>query len=205
MTLAAGHQRDPPLLPHERDADLVRLGDAVQPPRDRPLGAELRVPQLLRLVRRQASERLRAEAGGPADLRLDRGDLQLPARAQGGHRPRQGARPRQGRLPDVRRGDRAARGGGGARGRVPAGRPAEAARLEDRDDAARRRGRGAERPQHARTRGHLRRPARARCGRRDRHRPGRPDALRRLRPDDLLHRLRAPTGTSTRRRWPARS
>ena len=50
------------------------------------------VPQLLRLVRRPAPERVRAEARGAADLRFDRGDLQLPARAQGGRRPRQGAR-----------------------------------------------------------------------------------------------------------------
>ena len=98
----ARDQRDPPLLPHERDADLVRLGDAVQPARDRSLGSQLHVPQLLRLFRRCSSERVRAHPCRTADIRVDRGDLQLPARAQGGHRPRSRRRPRQGRVPDVR-------------------------------------------------------------------------------------------------------
>ena len=56
--------------------------------------------------------------------------------------------PRQGRVPDVRRRDRAARRRASARRRVPARRAPPPARFQDRDHAARRRGRGAERPQH---------------------------------------------------------
>ena len=81
---AAGHLRDSAVLPHERDAGVVRLGHRVQPARDRPLGEELRVRQLLRLVRRSPPERARAHAQLAACVRLDRGDLQLPPRPQGG-------------------------------------------------------------------------------------------------------------------------
>ena len=55
---------------------------------------------------------------------------------------------RQGRLPDVRRGDRGARRGARARCRVPDGVAAAPDGLEDRDDAARQRGRRAERAEH---------------------------------------------------------
>src|SRR5439155_20973503 len=74
---APRHLGDPPLLPYERDPDLVRVRDGVQPARHRPLGAALRVRQLLRLVRRPPPERLRAAPRGAAGVRLDRGDLQL--------------------------------------------------------------------------------------------------------------------------------
>ena len=48
-------------------------------------------------------------ASRAADLRVDRGDLQLPPRPQGGDRPRSGDGRRQGGVPHVRRGDGAAR------------------------------------------------------------------------------------------------
>ena len=92
-----------------------------------------------------------------------------------------------------------------ARGRLPARRAAHAARLEDRDDAARRRGRGAERAQHARPRLELRRAARARRGPRASAPISscrRRTATRARRPSSSRPRT---TGTSTRRRWWARS
>ena len=59
------------------------------------------------------------QARRAADVRVDRGDLQLPPRPQGGDRPRQGERGRQGGLPDVRRGDGAACREAGSRLRSP--------------------------------------------------------------------------------------
>ena len=53
-----------------------------------------------------------------AGLRVDRGDLQLPARATRRSSTASRARGRQGAVPDVRRGDRAARARGRPRGRL---------------------------------------------------------------------------------------
>ena len=85
---APRHRRHPQLLPDEREADLLRLGDGVQPARDRPVGPQLQVPQLLRLVRRVPSERLRAQGAGLARERFDLGHNHLTVRTQlvRGHR-----------------------------------------------------------------------------------------------------------------------
>ena len=90
-----GHGRHPAVLPNERDAGLLRLGDGVQPARDRPLGAATSASSTT-TTRFDGwhPERVRAEGAAAARLRVDRGDLQLPARAQGGRRlrPRPGGR-----------------------------------------------------------------------------------------------------------------
>ena len=85
---APRHLRDPRVLPHQPDADLLRLADRVQPARHRPLAAQLLLRQLLRLVRGQPPARVRAEGAAVPRVRVDGGRLQLPARAQGGARPR---------------------------------------------------------------------------------------------------------------------
>src|SRR5215217_7091722 len=143
--------RDPRVLPHEPDADLLRLTDRVQPARYRPLAARVLLHQLLRLVRGQPPARVRAEGAAIPRVRVDGGRLQPPARAQGGARPDRAGRPgRQGRVRHVRRRDGE---GGGRRGtgdRASVGRAAPPARLEDRHHAARQRGRRAERAEHAR-------------------------------------------------------
>ena len=116
---AARDLRDPRVLPHQPDADLLRLADRVQPARHRPLAAQLLLRQLLRLVRGHPPARVRA-AGAPVPrVRVDGGHLQLPARAQPEvlDRVAQRRARRQGRVRDVRRRDR----GGGRRGR-PRGR-----------------------------------------------------------------------------------
>src|SRR5918997_1366675 len=84
---AQGHLRDPRVLPHQRDADLLRVADRVQPARHRPLAAQLLLRQLLRLVRGQPPARVRARRAPIPRVRVDGGRLQLPARAQGGARP----------------------------------------------------------------------------------------------------------------------
>src|SRR5829696_6484759 len=143
--------RDPRVLPHEPDSDLLHIADGVQPAGHRPLVARLLLHQLLRLVRGKPPARVRAEGAAVPRVRVDGGRLQPPARAQGGARPDREGRPgRQGGVRHVRRRDRE---GGGRRGvgdRAPVGRAAPPARLEDRHHAARQRGRGAERAKHAR-------------------------------------------------------
>src|SRR5829696_7229070 len=143
--------RDPRVLPHEPDSDLLHIADGVQPAGHRPLVARLLLHQLLRLVRGKPPARVRAEGAAVPRVRVDGGRLQPPARAQGGARPDREGRPgRQGGVRHVRRRDRE---GGGRRGvgdRAPVGRAAPPARLEDRHHAARQRGRGAERAEHAR-------------------------------------------------------
>ena len=57
---ARRHPGDPALLPDERDAGVLRLRHGVQPARHRPMGPQLQVRQLLRLIRRMASQRVRA-------------------------------------------------------------------------------------------------------------------------------------------------
>src|SRR5215208_932931 len=152
-TDAAGHPGDPRVLPHQPDADLLHLADRVQPAGDRPLAAQLLLHQLLRLVRGQPPARVRPEGAAVPRVQLDGGRLQPPARPRGGDRAeREGRTRREGGLRDVRRRDREGRGGGRARGRAPVGGAAPSARLQDRHHAARRRGRGAERAEHARTR-----------------------------------------------------
>ena len=105
-TPRSGHRGHPALLPHERDADLLRVGDRVQPAGDRPLGAQLQVRQLLRLVRRPAPERVRPEGAGAREFAsieeicnylLGHKEVVDYVRARG-----RAAR----RVPDVRRGDR---------------------------------------------------------------------------------------------------
>ena len=61
---AARHRRDPRVLPHQPDADLLRLADGVQPARDRPLAARVLLRQLLRLVRGEPPSRVRARRSG---------------------------------------------------------------------------------------------------------------------------------------------
>ena len=184
-------RRDPQLLPHERAADLLRLGHGVQPARHRPLGAQLQVHQLLRLVRRVPSERVRAQGAEPEGVLVHRGDLQLPAGAQGGRRLRGPSRAgRQGHVPDVRRGDRAARARARTGGGVPFGIAPPPAGFEDRHDPARERGRRAQRAERDGTRERLRRAHGARACRWARRRRGGADAVRRLRTDDVLHRGR---------------
>ena len=152
---AARDLRDPRVLPHQPDADLLRLADGVQPARHRPLAAELLLRQLLRLVRGQPSARVRPAGPPVRRVRVDGGRLQLPARAQGGARAGGEERAgRQGRIRHVRRRDRGGRGGGRAGDRPPVGRAAPPPRLEDRHDAARQRGGRAERAEHARARDH---------------------------------------------------
>src|SRR3954454_709622 len=120
---AARHLRDPRVLPHQPDADLLHLADRVQPARHRPLAAQLLLHQLLRLVRRHAPARVRAEGAAVPRVRVDGGHLQLPPRPQGGARPHrcpgQGPRAWQVRVRDVRRRDRTGRSDGRARGRAP--------------------------------------------------------------------------------------
>ena len=97
----------------------------------------------------------------------------------------------QGGVPDVRRGDRAARGRARARRRVPAGVAPPPDGLEDRDDAARQRGRRPERAEHDGSRHRLPGVARSsRPTRGPRRGPRRADPVRRLRADDVLHRER---------------
>src|SRR5215218_3305699 len=147
---AARDPRDPRVLPHEPDADLLRLADGVQPARHRPLVARLLLHQLLRLVRGQPPARVRAEGAAVPRVRVDGGRLQPPARAQGGARPDRARRPgRQGGVRHVRRRDREGGRRGRAGDRAPVRRAAPPARLEDRHDAARQRGRRAERAEHA--------------------------------------------------------
>ncbi len=52
---AAQHVGDPDVLPHQRDPDLLRRPDRVQPARPGPLGAQLLVHHLLRLLGRRSS------------------------------------------------------------------------------------------------------------------------------------------------------
>ncbi len=203
---AARDLGDPGVLPHESDAGLLRLSDGLQPARRRPLAAQLLLRQLLRLVRGQPPARVRAERAAVPRVRLDGGHVQLPARPQGGARPRRARRCGwQGGVRDVRRRDREGGRRVRARDRPPVGRAAPPARLEDRHHPARQRGGRAERAQHARPRDHLRGAAGARRLRRPRRRPRGPDAVRRLGQDDVLHPRRARLGHSMRRTWPTRS
>ena len=204
---AAGDQRDPAVLPHERDADLVRLRDALQPARDRSLGAQLRVPQLLRLVRRPPSERLRARRTWRRrpSTRSRRSATTSSRTRRSSTTSRRTARGKAVFLMFDEETERLA-AAAGLEVAFPSAALRHAARLEDRDDAARGRGRGAERPEH---RSAARRattscspsPTRAGIG---------TDLVvqtpvRRLGPDDLLHRLAPTTGPSTRSRSSARS
>jgi hypothetical protein len=122
----------PQLLPHDPDARL-RECDRVQPAGDRSVGPHLQVHQLLRLVRRVASQRVRPARAVAATVRVDRGDRELPAGAQGGGGSGLGPRPRQSRVPDVRRRDRTARRRASSRRRVPARGAPPPARFQDRD------------------------------------------------------------------------
>ena len=184
-------RRDPQLLPHERAADLLRVGHGVQPARHRPLGSQLQVHQLLRLVRRVPSQRVRSQGAQPARVLVHRGDLQLPAGAQGGRRLREPSRRGwEGHVPDVRRGDRAARERARAGGGVPIGLAPPPAGFEDRHHPTRERGGRSQRAQRDGSRERLRRAHGACACRRTRRRRGGADAVRRLRADDVLHRGR---------------
>jgi drug/metabolite transporter (DMT)-like permease len=109
---AARDRRDPRVLPHEPDADLLRLADAVQPARHRPLAPQLLLRQLVRLVRGQPPARVRSEGAAVPRVHVDGGRVQPPARAQGGARPARARRGRrQGGVRHVRRRDREGRGG----------------------------------------------------------------------------------------------
>ena len=160
------------------------------------MGPQLPVRQLLRLVRRVAPERDRAEGADPARVRVDRGDRELPPGAQGDRRSGAAARRRQGRVPDVRRGDRGARRGPGPGRRVPARVAPPPDGLQDRDDASGQRGRGAERAERDGPRDRLRGAARPRPRGGPGGRPRRADPVRGLGADDLLHRRGGRLGRS---------
>ena len=144
------HPCDPQLLPVEHDARLLRERDRIQPAGDRPVGAEPPVRELLRLVRRHAPERLRPEGADDPARSVDRGDRATTCWAT-----RRSAT------------SSAANGGAGKAAFLmfdeeteqlaaelgldvafpPRGAPPPAG-LEDRDHAARQRGRRAERAEH---------------------------------------------------------
>ena len=79
------------LLSHQPDAGLLHLADRVQPARDRSVGAAVLLRQLLRLVRRRPSVRVRPAEDPARAVRLDRGRLQLPARERWTDRVRRGS------------------------------------------------------------------------------------------------------------------
>ena len=112
----------------------------------------------------------------------------------------------QGRVPDVRRRDRGAGAGDSAwRWRSPARRCATGStRRSRRRGSATRRACPACPTCSAGRSSYAELTGLAADGR-HRRRPGRADAVRRLRPDDVLHRQRGATGTSTPRSWWTRS
>ena len=87
---AAQHPGDPHVLPHQRDAGVLRRGDRVQPARTRPLGAELPLHRVLRLVGRRTPAGVLPAQQAVCRVQEQRGDQQLPAprsRGTGVHRP----------------------------------------------------------------------------------------------------------------------
>ncbi len=109
-THAARALRYPLVLSSQRDADLLRQRDELQPDRHRRMGAQLQVHQLHRLLRRPASERVRAVRDSSQAVYEYRRHQQLPAPAQGSRRLHSRASRRrrggQGRVPVLRRRDR---------------------------------------------------------------------------------------------------
>ena len=101
------HRRDPHVLPDQQAADLLRRPDGVQPARHRPVGAQLPVHRLLRLLGRRAPARVRAEEQAVRRVRVQRADQQLPAaRPRGAGVPAPARRHADGRDGLLRRGDR---------------------------------------------------------------------------------------------------
>ena len=84
---AQRHRRDPLVLPHQHAADLLRRPDRVQPAGHRPVGPQLPVPRLLRLLGRRAPPRVRAVQPALRRVRVERADQQLPAARPGGAGP----------------------------------------------------------------------------------------------------------------------
>jgi CubicO group peptidase (beta-lactamase class C family) len=73
------HRRDPHVLPDQPAADLLRRPDGLQPARHRPLGAQLPVHRLLRLLGRPASPGVHTGEPPVYRVRVQRADQQLPA------------------------------------------------------------------------------------------------------------------------------
>ena len=127
--------------------DLLRGTDRVQPARHRPLGPQLRLPRLLRLLGRRPSAGVHPEEQAVRRVREQRGDQQLPAAGSRGAGPRRVSGAVLGRGADdrdgvLRRGDRADLRGAGLQPDPPAGLAATAPGLQDRDDSPRRGGGG---------------------------------------------------------------
>src|SRR5580693_1511412 len=186
---------DPHVLPDQPAADLLRGPDRVQPARHRPLGAQLPVHRLLRLLGRPASPGVHAGEPPVHRVRVERADQQLPAaRPRGPRVPAPSRRRADGGDGVLRRRDRGDLPGTGIRPDPAGGLAAAAAGLQDRDHPARERGGRTVGPERAGQSGQLRRADRAGLGRRPRHRPGGADALRGLGQDDVLHRIRTGLG-----------
>ena len=154
----AQHVGGPGVLPHQRHADLLRRRHGVQPARHRPVGAQLHVHHVLRLLGRLPPAGVHAPAHRPRRVRARRGHQQLPAAPPGGagaHRVQ--VRPRLRAEAEDRHGllhprDRTHLPGAGLRAHPAALRAAQPARLQDRHDPAGQRGGrrvGAEHPHHA--------------------------------------------------------
>ena len=153
MTPAAQrHLGDPHVLPHEHATDLLRRPDSVQPARDRPLGAQLPVPRLLRLVGRRAPACVRAQEPAVRRVRVERADQQLPAaRPRGAGLPEEARRHADDRDGLLRRGDRGDLPGARLQPDHAVRRAATPSRLQDRHHPAGQRGRcpvGAQRARH---------------------------------------------------------
>ena len=199
ISAVEGDLGHPDLLQNQRAAGVLHRADRLQPTGHRPVGSQLPVHRVLRLVGRCAPARLHAGEQTVRRVRQQRGDQQLPAARRRGtavHRVplRRCRRPADGRDGVLRRGDR----GDLPRTRLqadPADRRAPSSpRLQDRHDPARRGGRRAVGAQRARKGRQLRRAHRTgdRC--RLGVRPGRADTVRRLGEDDVLHRGRGRLG-----------
>ena len=187
---AARHRGDPALLPDQHHAGVLRRRDAVQSPRPRPVGAQLRLHRVLRRLGRPAPAGLHAEGQAVHRVRERRGDQQLPAaRIQRCASTCSAASPRgaaEGGDGVLRRGNRAHLHRSRLRPDPAVGGAARAPRFQDRHHPARRRGGRAQRAQHPDVGELVGRARRADHRRRARHRRRAADALRRQRQDHVL-------------------
>ena len=197
---AARDLGDPRVLPHQPDADLLRLADRVQPARHRPLGAQLLLRQLLRLVRGHATRACSCRRSGRTASssrwrtsattcsRTRRSSTASRARGPGGKAvfvmfdeetealaAAAGPRGRASRRPSCATGStrRSSRPSSANEAGVPSA-PNTLGRATSYEEL--------------RALADVRRP---------RRRPRRPDAVRRLGQDDVLHPRPSATGTST--------
>jgi CubicO group peptidase (beta-lactamase class C family) len=135
---AQRHRRDPDVLPDELPADLLRGADRLQPARHRPLGAQLPVHRLLRLLGRPAPPGVHAGEPAVHRVRVERADQQLPAaRSRGPGAPAPPRRRSDGRDGVLRLRDRGDLPGAGLQPDPAAGLHAQAAGLQDRHHPAR--------------------------------------------------------------------